>query len=47
LALRGAFNPDWLTGALLNGDFIGTVLDGEFVNLQKLLDLAKAAGEAA
>lgn len=39
-ALRGVFNPDWLTAALMSGEWIGTVLDGEFMNLAKLLLLA-------
>jgi hypothetical protein len=29
--------------ALLNGDFVGSVLDNEFVNLAKLLELALGA----
>lgn len=39
-ALRGAFNQDWLLKALMNGDFVGSVLDNEFVNLAKLIQLA-------
>jgi hypothetical protein len=41
LALRGAFNQDWLLKSLLNGDLLSGILDNELVSIEKLLELAK------
>jgi hypothetical protein len=43
-ALRGAFNRDWLLSALLNGDFIQSILDNDLVNLGRLLALSLGLG---
>lgn len=41
-ALRGAFNPDWLLNALVNGNFVATVLDDALIQLVKLATLMGA-----